>query len=131
MVNAGIVSTPKRGWKPGTRLAGATTSWLTAQHTKVGARLPTGEPRVTIRAMPPRPPRRPPTITDSVLEKSALFYLERYAASSGQLRRVLLRRIKRAEILGAESAQLEAARGHVEALVARFLASGILDDRRF
>ena len=37
-----------------------------------------------------------PAITDSVLEKSALFYLERYAASSGQLRRVLLRRIKRA-----------------------------------
>jgi len=84
-----------------------------------------------MRAMPPRPPRRPPVISDSVLEKSALFYLERYAASSGQLRRVLLRRIKRAQVLGAESAQLKAARGHVEALVERFLASGILDDRRF
>jgi regulatory protein len=81
--------------------------------------------------MPPRPARRPPAITDSVLEKSALFYLERYAASSGQLRRVLLRRIKRAQMLGVESVQLETARGHVEALIARFLSSGILDDRRF
>src|SRR6266404_9081867 len=131
MVNATLFSVPKRSRQSRTRLAGATTSWLTTQHTKVGARLPTGEPRVTMRAMPPRPPRRPPGITDSVLEKSALYYLERYAASSGQLRRVLLRRIKRAQMLGAESTQLEAARGHVEVLVARFLASGILDDRRF
>ena len=66
-----------------------------------------------------------------MLKKSALFYLERYAASSGQLRRALLRRIKRAEMLGAESAQAEAARRQVETLIARLRASGILDDRRF
>ncbi len=81
--------------------------------------------------MSPRAPRRPPAITDSALEKSALFYLERYAASSGQLRRVLLRRVKRAEMLGAETTQLAEARGHIEALIARFVASSILDDRRF
>jgi regulatory protein len=81
--------------------------------------------------MPPRAPRRPPGISDSVLEKSALFYLERYAASSEQLRRVLLHRVKRAEMLGAEAAEAEAARGHIERLIARFLASGLLDDRRF
>ena len=81
--------------------------------------------------MATRAPRRPPAITDSVLEKSALFYLERYAASSGQLRRVLLRRVKRAEMLGVEAAEAEAAREHIEALIARFLASGLLDDRRF
>ena len=81
--------------------------------------------------MPPRSPRRPPGITDSVLEKSALFYLERYAASSGQLRRVLLRRVKRAEMLGADSDAAAAARAHIETLIARFLASGLLDDRRF
>jgi len=77
------------------------------------------------------PSRHPPVITDSVLERSALHYLERFAASSGQLRRVLLRRIKRAEMLGIEPAQADAARRHVETLVARLLASGILDDRRF
>jgi regulatory protein len=81
--------------------------------------------------MPVRPPRRPPAITNSVLEKSGLFYLERYAASSGQLRQVLLRRIKRAEMLGIDPSQAEAARRHIETLIARFLASGILDDRRF
>jgi regulatory protein len=81
--------------------------------------------------MSPRAPRRPPAITDAVLEKSALFYLERYAASSGQLRRVLLRRVKRAEMLGLDATQAEAARNHIEALIARLLASGILDDRRF
>jgi len=81
--------------------------------------------------MTPREPRRPPAITETVLEKSALFYLERYAASSGQLRRVLLRRVKRAEMLGIEAAAAEAARRHIEALIARFQASGLLDDRRF
>ncbi len=81
--------------------------------------------------MPPRPPRRPPTITEPVLEKTALFYLERYAASSGHLRRVLLRRVKRAEILGADPGAVAAARAHTETLIARFLAAGLLDDRRF
>jgi regulatory protein len=81
--------------------------------------------------MPAHPPRRPPVITDSALEKSALFYLERYAASSGELRRVLLRRVKRAEMLGAEAAQIAAARQQIETLIERYLASGLLDDRRF
>ncbi len=91
-----------------------------------------GHGRLTMpETMPPRPPRRPPAITDSVLEKSALYYLERYAASSAQLRQVLLRRIMRAERLGVGRPETEAARRHVETLVARFLAAGILDDRRF
>lgn len=81
--------------------------------------------------MPPRPARRAPAIDDSALERSALSYLERFAASSGQLRRVLLRRIRRAEMLGIDQADADAARRHMETLVARLLASGILDDRRF
>lgn len=81
--------------------------------------------------MPSRTSRHLPVISDSVLERSALHYLERFAASSGQLRRVLLRRIKRAEMLGIEPAQADAARRHVETLVARLVGSGILDDRRF
>jgi len=81
--------------------------------------------------MPPRPERHPPAIDESALERSALSYLERFAASSGQLRRVLLRRIKRAEMLGIDRAEADAARPHIETLIARLLASGILDDRRF
>jgi regulatory protein len=65
------------------------------------------------------------------LEKSALFYLERYSSSSAQLRRVLLRRVKRAEMLGTDRPEAEAARRHIETLIARFLAAGLLDDRRF
>jgi len=75
--------------------------------------------------------RHQPAIDDSALERSALSYLERFAASSGQLRGVLLRRIKRAQILGVDPGRADAARRHVEALIVRFLASGILDDRRF
>lgn len=81
--------------------------------------------------MAPRAPRRSPAITGSALEQAALFYLERYAASSGQLRRVLLRRVKRAEMLGAAADEIGAARDRIEALITRLLASGILDDRRF
>ena len=81
--------------------------------------------------MPSRPPRQPPAISDAVLEKSALFYLERFAASSAQLRRVLLRRVKRAEMLGTDKPVADGARRHIETLIARFLASGLLDDRRF
>ena len=81
--------------------------------------------------MPPRPPRRPPAIDESALEISALSYLERFAASSGQLRYLLLRRIKRAEMLGTDRAEADAARPQVETLIARLLASGILDDRHF
>ena len=81
--------------------------------------------------MPPRPARPPPAIDDSALERSALHYLERFAASSGQLRRVLLRRIRRAEMLGIDQADADGARRHMEALIARLLASGVLDDRRF
>ena len=81
--------------------------------------------------MPPQSARRPPAIDASALERSALSYIERFAASSGQLRRVLLRRIRRAEMLGIDRAEADAARPHVETLIARLLASGILDDRRF
>jgi regulatory protein len=96
---------------------------------EVGCQL--GQRGITMAPMPPRPERRPPAIDESALERSALSYLERFAASSGQLRRVLLRRIKRAEMLGIDRAEADAARPHIETLIARLLASGILDDRRF
>jgi regulatory protein len=74
-----------------------------------------------------RRPARP--ITAQGLEQAALVYLERFASSAANLRRVLLRRVRRAALAGlgdpAEGAAL------VEALVARFLAAGLLDDRRF
>lgn len=73
--------------------------------------------------------RRIPDLSERALENAALHYLQRFAASSAQLRRVLMRRVKRAKVLGA--ADWEAALPHVDALVGRYLRSGLLDDRRF
>jgi len=73
----------------------------------------------------------PPAISPSALEKAALHYLERFAASTEQLRKVLLRRIKRAAMLGAEPEASTAAKREVERLLERYLAAGLLDDRRF
>src|SRR5258708_3401207 len=82
MVNAAIVSVPKRSRKPRTRFAGATTSWLTAPHTKVGARLPTGEPSVTMLG-DAASPSTPPTCD--------------YRLRAGEIRAVLSRALRRLE----------------------------------
>lgn len=73
-----------------------------------------------------RPRRGPKKATPEYLEKSALFYLERYATSVENLRRNLLRKVRRsAEAHGGDP---EAGAAAVEALLARFQRSGLLDD---
>lgn len=73
--------------------------------------------------------RGPKPATPQRLEKAALAYLERYAASSGSLRRVLERRVRRsAELHGTDPAEGAAA---IEALVVRLTRAGFLDDRAF
>lgn len=57
-------------------------------------------------------------------------YLERFAASSEQLRRVLTRRVKRAAAL-AENTEPGEAAGRIETIITRFLAAGLLNDRAF
>ncbi len=76
---------------------------------------------------PARKPRRgPKQATPAYLERAALFYLERYASSAENLRRVLLRKVRRsAAAHGTDPAEGAAA---VDALVARFLDAGLLDD---
>jgi len=77
--------------------------------------------------MPPRKPPKPPT--RERLEKSALHYLERYAASAEGLRRVLLRKVARAAHAGvADRAQ---GASDVDAVVAKLIAGKLLDDSRF
>jgi regulatory protein len=71
----------------------------------------------------------PKPLTAARLEASALFHLERFASSSANLRRILLRRVQRsAELHGTDP---EAGARWVEALLARFLAAGLLDDRAY
>ena len=73
-----------------------------------------------------KPPRR---ITAARLDNIALHYLERFAASAESLRRVLCRRVERA----ARALDEDPAEGlaWVEALIARYQAAGLLDDRQF
>jgi regulatory protein len=68
---------------------------------------------------PPQPIRK------ADLEKAALRYLARFAATVDSLRRVLLRRVERAGGDPAQGAVL------VADLIARYQAAGILDDRRY
>ena len=70
---------------------------------------------------------RPPTrATETSLEASALFYLARYASSSGNLRRVLMRKVARsAAYYGDDPAPLKPV---IEALVARHCGTGAVND---
>lgn len=74
--------------------------------------------------------RRPvPAVDPESLEKAALRYLERYAASRRQLARVLMRRVQRA----VEGGVVDRAEGsaRVEVVIATLAGRGLLDDRLF
>lgn len=74
----------------------------------------------------PRPPKR---ISKASLENAALFYLERFSASTESLRRVLMRRVERAaRAFGDDPAEGAAL---VDDLLRRYQASGLLDDQRY
>ncbi len=73
--------------------------------------------------------RKPRKVTTKSLERAALFYLERFATSAENLRRVLMRRVERS--VHFHGTDREAGAGLVDGLVARYLASGLLDDRAY
>jgi regulatory protein len=66
----------------------------------------------------------------SALENAALYYLGRFATSSGNLRRVLMRKVARAARAGGEGDPAAGAR-MVDAIIARYLESGLLNDRAY
>ena len=70
-----------------------------------------------------KPPRR---ISASYLENAALHYLERFATSAENLRRVLLRKVQRAAPFHGDDPEVGAAL--VEELLVRYRQSGLLDD---
>jgi regulatory protein len=65
-------------------------------------------------------------IEPELLERWALHYLSRYASSAENLRRVLTRRVRRHSDEGAQ-----AAAPLIDALVARYRASGLIDDAAY
>lgn len=73
---------------------------------------------------PPRP------LTAASLENAAVYYLSRFASSSGNLRRVLMRKVARATRDG-EEGEAEAGARLVDALIARYLEKGLLNDRAY
>lgn len=79
--------------------------------------------------MPRSRPRRPPDVTPAALERSALYYLERYASSAENLRRILLRRVERAARAG--TADRSEARANIDALIERLRARRLLDDTAY
>lgn len=73
--------------------------------------------------------RLPRQATAAHLENAALHYLERFSSSSANLRRVLLRKVARsARVHGTDPAE---GAGLVEAIIARYLQSGLLDDAAY
>lgn len=79
------------------------------------------------RHMKPRQPPKPPT--PERLEKAALHYLERYAASSEGVRRVLMRKVERAVRAGVG----DKAQGAIDvaAVIDKLLARKLVDDSVF
>lgn len=71
----------------------------------------------------------PHKITAARLENMALYYLGRFSSSSANLRRVLMRKVARAAAAHgddpADGAKL------IEDLIARYLHSGLIDDRAY
>lgn len=72
-------------------------------------------------------PARP--ITATYLQNAATFYLERYPSTATRLRRVLERRVRKAEL--AEAPVMEDVRQAIDAIVAKFVDAGVIDDAAF
>lgn len=73
--------------------------------------------------------RAPRRITADYLRRAALYYLERYSAPAVQLRRVLARKVAAScRHHGQEPAAFDTM---LDDVVARCVASGLVDDRRF
>jgi len=70
--------------------------------------------------------RPPPRITASYLENAALHYLERYASSTTNLKRVLLRKVDRS--IAHHGGEREEAEHMVAATLAKLAGLGYLDD---
>ncbi|MBB6252656.1 regulatory protein RecX [Nitrospirillum iridis] len=71
--------------------------------------------------------REPKRVSAAYLERAALHYLERFAASTAALRRVLMRKVE----MSATAHGTDRAQGAewVEALIDRYQQSGLLNDR--
>lgn len=68
-------------------------------------------------------------ITAKYLQNAATFYLERYPSTAEGLRRVLDRRVRKAERLDAPV--MDNVEQAIAAIVAKFVGAGMIDDKEF
>ena len=68
-------------------------------------------------------------ITAKYLQNAATYYLERYPSTAEGLRRVLNRRVRRAEM--AEAPVIDNVKQTIDAIVAKFVDAGVIDDKAF
>jgi regulatory protein len=68
-------------------------------------------------------------ITAKYLQNAATFYLEHYPSTAEGLRRVLNRRVRRAEM--AEAPVIDDVKQTIDAIVAKFVDAGVIDDKAF
>ena len=73
-----------------------------------------------------RKKRNPRKVTPKYLDNAALYYLSRYATSAENLRRVMMRKIHRSA--NHHGTDVEDGTALLEAIIARYLGSGLLDD---
>jgi regulatory protein len=76
------------------------------------------------------PRRAPRKVTPASLDRSALAYLERFAASAASLRRVLARKVDRSARAHEDVDPAQGA-AWIEALIERYRRSGLLDDKAY
>ena len=78
---------------------------------------------------PSRAKRRLRKVSPKSLEAAALHYLERFASSAENLRRVLMRRVSRSARI--HDIDTDEAALWIDAIIDRFSRSGLLDDARY
>jgi regulatory protein len=72
-------------------------------------------------------PKAPKKISETYLHNSGLYYLQRFAASSKHFQSVMLRKVKKSCAFHADQ-DYAACAAMVEALTAKFVAAGLIDD---
>lgn len=73
--------------------------------------------------------RKARPITATYLQNAATFYLERYPSTAEGLRRVLRRRVRKAEM--AEAPVMDNVEKAIDVIIAKFVDSGVIDDKAF
>lgn len=78
----------------------------------------------------PRTKKVPKKITESYLHNAGLYYLERYSSSSYNFRQVMLRKVRKS-CFHHKDQNFEQCSQLVDALVQKFLQSGLLNDQLY